>query len=95
MLPTSLTPLSVPLPSLVRVLSWVVLTTSLWSFWRKPIFLPDVRCWDCLPCHLGIVYALVYLTWQEAEDWAMTWQTIEDAGMTWRDLEKYSREVEA
>ena len=53
------------------------------------------RLEQILPCHLGIVYALVYLTWQEAEDWAMTWQTIEDAGMTWRDLEKYSREVEA
>ena len=53
------------------------------------------RLEQILPCHLGIVYALVFLTWQEVEVWALTWQTIEGAGMTWKELEIYSREVEA
>lgn len=51
------------------------------------------RIEQILPCHLDIVYALVYLTWQELEGFGFTWSGIENRGFTWKELEIYGGEV--
>lgn len=45
-----------------------------------------------LPCHLGVEYVLVYLTWEELEAMEWTWETIENKQLTWDGLERYSEE---
>ena len=53
----------------------------------------QARLEQILPCHLGIVYALVYLTWKELEDFGLTWERVESLSLTWDGLERYGGEV--
>lgn len=43
-----------------------------------------------LPCHLGAVYAFVFVTWAELEARLPTWDALEAACPTWRALEALS-----
>ena len=47
------------------------------------------RIEDILPCHLGVEYIFVYLTWEELEEYFNTWDSIETAGISWKALEGY------
>jgi hypothetical protein len=42
-----------------------------------------------LPCHLDILYYIVYPTWSELEGWFPTWTDFESHGFTWDELERY------
>lgn len=53
------------------------------------------RVEEILPCHLDVVYVLVYMTWQDMEDYGLTWQMIETKQLTWAMLELYNGEVGA
>lgn len=47
------------------------------------------RIEEILPCHLGYVYAFVYLSWRELmEKYGFTWRTLEARNLTWRQFEK-------
>lgn len=51
------------------------------------------RIEEIIPCHLDISYVLVYMTWQDLEDYGLTWEKIEDRELTWTELESYREEV--
>ncbi len=52
----------------------------------------QARLEQILPCHLNVIYKLVYLTWQELEDYGLTWGMIEEKQLTWDGLERYDGE---
>jgi hypothetical protein len=47
------------------------------------------RIEDILPCHIGVEYVFVYLTWDELGEHFDTWNSIESAGMSWKGLESH------
>jgi hypothetical protein len=44
-----------------------------------------------LPCHLDIEYYIIYITWQELENWFITWGMVEDMHFTWDAIERYKK----
>ena len=45
-----------------------------------------------LPCHLAVVYRLIYLTWAELESWLPDWEVLAARCPTWNALERYAGE---
>ncbi|MEG1633342.1 MAG: DUF2313 domain-containing protein [Oscillospiraceae bacterium] len=43
-----------------------------------------------LPCHLGVEYKIIYITWAEVESFFASWSALEAACPTWDALEKYA-----
>lgn len=50
-----------------------------------------VRIEAILPCHLDIEYYIIYITWQELENWFITWGMVEDMHFTWDAIERYKK----
>lgn len=51
------------------------------------------RVEQILPCHLNIVYEIVYITWEELAHENFTWQSLEYEELTWLRLQLYNVEV--
>lgn len=49
------------------------------------------RIEQILPCHLGIEYFIVYITWAQIETWFSSWTELEWACADWDALEKYAQ----
>jgi len=49
------------------------------------------RIEQILPCHLGVDYFIVYITWAEIETWFLSWTELESACADWDALEKYAQ----
>lgn len=47
------------------------------------------RIEQILPCHLGITYFIIYITWAEIESWFSSWTELESACASWDALERY------
>ena len=47
------------------------------------------RIEQILPCHLKVVYAYQFITWQQLEMWFPSWSALDAAAITWEELEVY------
>lgn len=42
-----------------------------------------------LPCHLDVIYRILYITWEELEREFSTWAELEQTELSWKELERY------
>lgn len=57
----------------------------------EPDDMDEIRCAveSILPCHLNVIYRILYVTWEEVEQEFPLWIDLEDAELPWKELERY------